>query len=106
MQGHEGVALMAGLRCGDFTLDLSRPRVMGIVNVDGRFLLGRRALPRPGPRHHCTGFPSRRMARTSWTSARVHPAGRGAGAEEEEAARVIPVVRALARGGSPSPWTR
>ena len=99
MRGMGGVALMAVLRCGDFTLDLSRPRVMGIVNVTadsfsdgGRFLDPGRAIA------HGLSLAAEGADVVDVGGESTRP-GAAPVPEEEEAARVIPVVRALAREG-------
>ena len=91
--------MAAGLRCGAFTLDLSRPRVMGIVNVTadsfsdgGRFLDPGRAIA------HGLSLAADGAALVDVGGESTRP-GAAPVPEEEEAARVIPVVRALAREG-------
>ena len=91
--------MAAGLRCGDFTLDLSRPRVMGIVNVTadsfsdgGRFLDPGRAIA------HGLSLAAEGADVVDVGGESTRP-GAAPVPEEEEAARVIPVVRALAREG-------
>ncbi len=90
---------MAVLHCGDFTLDLSRPRVMGIVNVTadsfsdgGRFLDPGRAIA------HGLALAADGADLVDVGGESTRP-GAAPVPEEEEAARVIPVVRALAREG-------
>lgn len=91
--------MAAGLRCGAFTLDLSRPRVMGIVNVTadsfsdgGRFLDPGRAIA------HGLALAADGADLVDVGGESTRP-GAAPVPEEEEAARVIPVVRALAREG-------
>ena len=91
--------MAAGLRCGAFTLDLSRPRVMGIVNVTadsfsdgGRFLDPGRAIA------HGLSLAADGADFVDVGGESTRP-GAAPVPEEEEAARVIPVVRALAREG-------
>lgn len=91
--------MAAGLRCGAFTLDLSRPRVMGIVNVTadsfsdgGRFLEPGRAIA------HGLSLAADGADLVDVGGESTRP-GAAPVPEEEEAARVIPVVRALAREG-------
>lgn len=91
--------MAAGLRCGAFTLDLSRPRVMGIVNVTadsfsdgGRFLDPGRAIA------HGLSLAADGADLVDVGGESTRP-GAAPVPEEEEAARVIPVVRALAREG-------
>jgi len=93
------VALMSVLRCGAFTLDLTRPRVMGIVNVTadsfsdgGRFLDPGRAIA------HGLSLAADGADLVDVGGESTRP-GAAPVPEEEEAARVIPVVRALAREG-------
>ena len=93
------VALMSVLRCGAFTLDLTRPRVMGIVNVTadsfsdgGRFLDPGRAIA------HGLALAADGADLVDVGGESTRP-GAAPVPEEEEAARVIPVVRALAREG-------
>lgn len=90
---------MAVLHCGAFTLDLSRPRVMGIVNVTadsfsdgGRYLDPGRAIEH-GLRLAADGAD---LVDVGGESTRP---GAAPVPEAEEAARVIPVVEALARQG-------
>jgi dihydropteroate synthase len=89
-----------GLRCGRFTLDLSRPRVMGILNVTpdsfsdgGRYADPERAIAR-----------ARQMVAEGADIVDVGGESTRPGAapvtEETELARVIPVVEALARDGA------
>jgi dihydropteroate synthase len=91
--------MAAGLRCGAFTLDLTRPRVMGIVNVTadsfsdgGRFLDPGRAIA------HGLALAADGADLVDVGGESTRP-GAAPVPEEEEAARVIPVVRALAREG-------
>ena len=91
--------MASGLLCGAFTLDLSRPRVMGIVNVTadsfsdgGRFLDPGRAIA------HGLSLAADGAALVDVGGESTRP-GAAPVPEEEEAARVIPVVRALAREG-------
>jgi len=93
------VALMSVLRCGAFTLDLTRPRVMGIVNVTadsfsdgGRFLDPGRAIA------HGLALAADGADLVDVGGESTRP-GAAPVPEEEEAARVIPVVRELAREG-------
>ncbi|HQW38697.1 MAG TPA: dihydropteroate synthase [Usitatibacteraceae bacterium] len=90
---------MSVLRCGAFTLDLTRPRVMGIVNVTadsfsdgGRFLDPGRAIA------HGLALAADGADLVDVGGESTRP-GAAPVPEEEEAARVIPVVRALAREG-------
>ncbi|HEX4943592.1 MAG TPA: dihydropteroate synthase [Usitatibacteraceae bacterium] len=87
------------LRCGDFTLVLDRPRVMGILNVTadsfsdgGRFLAEARAI------EHGLALAADGADLVDVGGESTRP-----GAEpvpvEMELARVMPVVRALVRGG-------
>ncbi len=99
MRGMGRVALMSVLRCGAFTLDLTRPRVMGIVNVTadsfsdgGRFLDPGRAIA------HGLALAADGADLVDVGGESTRP-GAAPVPEEEEAARVIPVVRALAREG-------
>jgi len=99
VRGMGRVALMSVLRCGAFTLDLTRPRVMGIVNVTadsfsdgGRFLDPGRAIA------HGLALAADGADLVDVGGESTRP-GAAPVPEEEEAARVIPVVRALAREG-------
>ncbi len=87
------------LRCGALSLDLSRPRVMGIVNVTadsfsdgGRFLAHDRAIS------HGLGLAADGADLVDVGGESTRP-GAAPVPEEEELARVMPVLRALVREG-------
>jgi dihydropteroate synthase len=91
---------MKTLRCGRFSLDLSRPRVMGILNVTpdsfsdgGRFTDPNTAL------EHARGMLADGADLIDVGGESTRP-GALAVSEEEELARVLPIVEALARDGA------
>jgi dihydropteroate synthase len=90
---------LRALRCGSRTLDLSRPRVMGIVNVTpDSFSDGGLHYDRDAANAHARTLAAEGADLIDVGGESTRP-GAMPVAEDEEIARVVPVVRALAGDG-------